>query len=107
MYKTGCQFKRTIEKYKEALRKQGINVKQVIVYGSFSKGKQRIDSDIDLIIVSSDFEKMNLRKRLEILGIAAARVMKPIEARGYTPSELKKASRASFLNEVLTTGVTA
>lgn len=105
MYKAGSQIKEIIKEYKQALKKLGINVNRIILYGSFAKGSQRKNSDIDLVVISDDFEKMNLRKRLELLGIAAVRIMKPIEARGYTPKELKKTTQASFLREVLTVGI--
>lgn len=105
MYKAGYQTKEIVEEYKKVLQELGINVKRVILYGSFAKGSQREDSDIDLVVISDDFEKMNLRKRLELLGIAAARIMKPVEARGYTPKELKMATQASFLKAILAVGV--
>ena len=105
MHKAGLEAKEIIEAYKEALRTLGINVERVILYGSYSKGNQREDSDIDLIIISEDFQKMNLRERLEILGIAAVRIMEPIEAKGYTPEEIQMAQEASCLKEVLEIGV--
>ncbi len=105
MYKTEYKVKEIVEEYREALQKLGVKVDRIVLYGSFAKGHQRQDSDIDLIIVAEDFQKMNLRERQEVLGIAAARIMKPIEARGYTPGELKMASRASFLKEILEVGV--
>ncbi|PIY82867.1 MAG: nucleotidyltransferase domain-containing protein [Candidatus Omnitrophica bacterium CG_4_10_14_0_2_um_filter_44_9] len=105
MHKAGLEVKEIIEAYKEALRTLGINVERVILYGSYSKGNQREDSDIDLIIISEDFQKMNLRERLEILGIAAVRIMEPVEAKGYTPEEIQMAQDASFLKEILATGI--
>jgi len=36
--------------------------------------------NIDLIVISDDFKDINLRERLEILGIAAGRVFEPIKA---------------------------
>lgn len=106
MHKTGFQVKEVIEEYKQALRTLGINVERVILYGSYAKANQREDSDIDLVIISKDFRKMNLRERLEVLGIAAARIMEPVEAKGYTPEEIQITREASFLKEVLETGVT-
>ncbi len=105
MHKAGFQIEEVIEEYKQALKTLGINVERVILYGSHALGKQREDSDIDLIIISEDFQKMNLRERLEVLGIAAARIMKPVEAKGYTPEEIEMPSQASFLKEVLEMGV--
>lgn len=105
MYKASSQIREIIEEYKEALQSLGIDVERVILYGSFAKGNQREDSDIDIVIISKDFQKMNLRERLEVLGIAAVRIMKPVEAMGYTPREIEVASEASLLKEILELGV--
>lgn len=105
MHKAKLKVKGIIKEYTQSLKNLGINVERVILYGSFAEGKHRIDSDIDIIVISKDFQPMNLRERLEVLGIAAARMMKPIEAKGYTPEEIKEASRASFLEEILEVGV--
>jgi hypothetical protein len=48
---------------------------------------------------------VNLRERLEVLGIAAVRIMRPVEAKGYTPEEIEMTSQASFLKEILEVGV--
>jgi len=105
MYKAGFQIKEIIGEYKQTLQKLGINVERMILYGSYAKANQREDSDIDLIVISKDFQKMNLRERLEVLGIAAVRIMRPVEAKGYTPQELETPQEASFLKEVLEVGV--
>ncbi len=105
MDKARSQVKEIIEEYKQVLKKLGINVERVILYGSFARGNQREDSDIDILIISKDFQNLNLRERLEVLGIAAARIMKPIEAKGYTPEEIKTTLDASFLKEILEVGV--
>ena len=106
MLKTRQKIKNIVGEYKKTLLDLGIRVERVILFGSFAKGKPKKDSDIDLIVISNDFKKLNLRKRLEVLGVAAARIMKPIEAKGYTLKEIQGASPASFLEEVLGTGVT-
>ena len=105
MRKTRSQTEEIINRYKEMLGVLGVNAGRAILYGSFVRGNPREDSDIDLIIISNDFLKMNLRKRLEILGIAAARIMEPVEAKGYTPEEIKRIPQGSFLEEILKTGV--
>ena len=105
MDQAGSQIKEIIEQYKDTLRKRGIQVERVILYGSFANGNPTEDSDIDLVIVSENFQTMNLRERLETLGVAAARIMKPIEAKGYTAGEIENASKNSFLSEILTLGI--
>ncbi len=99
------RVKKVINDYKIALKNLGINVERAILFGSFAKGNSRKDSDIDLIIVSEDFKKMNLRQRLEVLGIAAVRIMKPIEAKGYTLKEISSPSKPMFLSHVLKIGM--
>ena len=105
MYKAGPKIKKIIKEYKKSLFTRGIRINRIVLYGSYATGRQKQYSDIDLIVVSNDFQKMNLRERLEVLGIAAVRIKKPIEARGYTPAEVKSASKISFLNEALRLGI--
>jgi len=105
MHKTGLQVKEIVKQYKEALQKCGIKVERFILYGSFAQGNPREDSDIDLVVISENFQKMNLRERLEVLGIGAARIMKPIEAQGYTLEEIESAPEISFLSEILKSGI--
>lgn len=105
VHKAGQQVKEIVEEYKQTLKTLGINVERVILYGSYALGNQRQDSDIDLVIISKDFKNLNLRERLELLGIAAVRIMEPVEARGYTPEEIERTLEASFLKEVLKEGV--
>ena len=71
MLKAEPGVKTIIEEYTQSLKKLGVNTERVILYGSFAKGQERLDSDIDVIVISKDFQRMNLRERLEVLGIAA------------------------------------
>jgi len=105
MYKKGSAVKLIIKKYRQELAKLDIEVKQVILYGSYARGDFRRDSDIDLVVVSDNFKGKNLRERLEILGIAAVRIMKPIEAYGVTSREMKSTSAAGFLREAISSGI--
>ena len=105
MDKAGFQVKEIIKQYKESLRQCGIKVERFILYGSFAQGNPKEDSDIDLVVISESFQKMNLRERLEVLGIGAVRIMKPIEAKGYTPKEIELAPKVSFLSEILKSGI--
>jgi len=100
MFKKTRDVKRIIERYRQELRNLNINSKKIILYGSYAKGNPREDSDIDLIVISDNFEDMNLRERLEILGVAAGRVFEPIEALGYTSKEIKQ-KKETFLEVIL------
>ena len=101
MVKTGQQIEEIIKQYTSKLVDLGIGVVRVILFGSYAKGHPREDSDIDLIVVSKDFERMNIRERLEILGVASARIMQPIQAKGYTPQEMESKEKDLFLSEII------
>jgi len=105
MHKERLKVKTIIKRYMNELSKLGVEVQRVILYGSYAKGSFRKDSDIDLVVVSDDFKGKNLRERLEILGIAAVRLMEPIEAYGVTPDEIESLEEVSFLKEALSSGV--
>ncbi|MCD6093179.1 MAG: nucleotidyltransferase domain-containing protein [Candidatus Omnitrophica bacterium] len=100
MLKRARKVERIMERFKQELKKLGVNPGKVILYGSCAKGNPREDSDIDLIVVSDDFEGMNLRERLELLGLAAGRIFEPVEALGYTEKEIKQCQE-TFLETVL------
>ena len=105
MDKKISKIRKIIEEYKFVLTHLGIKVERTILFGSFAYGSSRKDSDIDLIVVSDDFKNMNLRQRLEILGIAAVKIMQPIEAMGYTLKEIKDSSKPAFLKHILKAGI--
>ncbi|HBY57987.1 MAG TPA: nucleotidyltransferase domain-containing protein [Candidatus Atribacteria bacterium] len=100
MVKRIQEINRIIEKFKKELEKYNIHPERIILYGSYAKGNAREDSDIDLVVISSDFENMNLRERLEILGLAAGNVFEPIEALGYTPQEVLE-KKETFLEAII------
>ena len=96
------QLKKIVIRYRTELSCLGIQVTEVFVYGSHASCTQREGSDIDLIVVSPDFARLNTRERLELLGIAAARVLEPIQAYGLTPKEIEQQALTPFWFEILT-----
>jgi uncharacterized protein len=94
-----------IARYCTQLREMGIRVEQALLFGSYARGAEREGSDIDVLIVSSDFSVLNARERLEYLGTAAARLWQPIEALACTPDELAHTEPATLLEEIVRTGV--
>jgi len=101
MAEAGPEIKEIVEKYRQQLAYLGIRPERIYLYGSYAKGKAQEGSDIDLIVVSPDFAPLNLRERLEILGVAAARLLRPIQALGYTPEEISARTYSPFLDEIL------
>jgi predicted nucleotidyltransferase len=94
-------LKRIIRLYSEELAKMGIRPERILLFGSRAKGTARKDSDIDLIVVSPDFGAYNQRERLELLGIAAARILEPVQAQGFTPMEINDQTLTPFWERIL------
>jgi predicted nucleotidyltransferase len=105
MAKAGLQIEGIIKRYSQQLEELGIKPEGMILYGSFAKGTAEEGSDIDLLIVSENFQGMNIRQRSELLGMAAARILSPIQAQGLTPQEVTENEEDSFLVEILQSGI--
>ncbi|GAB4454844.1 MAG: nucleotidyltransferase domain-containing protein [Anaerolineales bacterium] len=101
MVKATPELKQIVKRYRSQLQKMGIRPARVLLYGSQATGAAHEGSDIDLIVISSDWEKYNRRQRLELLGIAAARILEPVQAQGFTPDEIKSQKVPSFWQQII------
>ncbi|RKY24831.1 MAG: nucleotidyltransferase domain-containing protein [Planctomycetota bacterium] len=91
-------------RYRAKLSEMGVNVREIILFGSYARGVAHEGSDVDFIVVSDSFSGMNVRERLEVLGVAAARILEPIQALGYTQEEYSRSDSDIFLGEILNSG---
>jgi predicted nucleotidyltransferase len=84
---------------------RNITIRQAILTGSRATGSYMEDSDVDLIIVSDDFSKMQLSDRLRYLQKQwKSRI--PLEAFGYTVNEFRTLQRKStYVKEAVRTGI--
>ena len=73
--------------FSKALESRGVKIDRIILYGSWAKGTQREDSDIDLVVISEDFKEKDFWQRINLLSDAIYEVFAPIEARAFTPEE--------------------
>ncbi len=97
-----------LKRHKNALENTGIKVSRMILFGSYATGIATEHSDIDVVVISDDFERLNLLERLEIIGLALAKakIMEPVEAIGYTKQEFASKGEGTFIgDEVKTKGV--
>lgn len=61
---------RVINKFARAIREKGITIDKIVLYGSYAKGRQRRDSDIDVAVVSRDFGKDRIEEGMFLFRIA-------------------------------------
>ena len=82
--------------------KKDIRVDMAYLYGSYSKGRQRKDSDIDVAVVSPDFigdiieDKIRLMKYRRTIDLR-------IEPRPFLPDEFNMGN--PFAREIIETGI--
>lgn len=82
---------KVVKKYLNAVAKKGIPVTAGVVFGSYATGKQHKWSDIDLLVVSSHFDKKKTNRRdIDLLWHVAADVDSRIEPIGVGEKQYKK-----------------
>ena len=69
----------SVREYLVAVKKAGVEVEFVVVFGSQVNGRCHEWSDIDLLVVSPQFDDMKDRKGINLLWRLAARVDSRIE----------------------------
>ena len=77
-----------------------IKVNGVFLFGSHATGKAREDSDIDIVVISTDFEKIDFIKRMEMLSrFRQAEITRstPMDIIGYTPEEFANIDKESVM----------
>ena len=104
MVKGNGKIDKIVNRLVDSLEMKGIEVSQVILYGSFASGSAKSYSDIDIAVISPSFKSKGILKRQELLGEAIFPLGEPIEALGYSPQQCKDPDPLSFLSEILSTG---
>ena len=99
---------RVIKEYRNRLVEEGVIPEKIIVFGSHAAGVAKTDSDLDLLVIASGFEQMDLWERMALLGRARAGIIRPMEILGITPNEADGLAVGSFIrDEVLEKGLVA
>jgi len=89
---------RHVKQYVDVLR-QNFKIKKVILYGSYSRGSARKDSDIDVAVVLSHIDEDFLMAEAKLF-----RLRREIDTR-IEPVLLEESNdKSGFLEEILKTG---
>jgi len=92
-----------IEKFKDKIK--GINLDKVILFGSYARNKQNENSDVDLLIISDDFENIKSFKRAKDLYLTWD-VDIDVDFVCLTNRELeKKKNEIGIINQALKEGI--
>ena len=84
-----------IRKFIEKLSSK-IKIKKIIIFGSTARGDRLKQSDVDLIVISDDFEKMPLNERFRIVYMEWPKAI-DADIIPLTESEFNKAEKLSVI----------
>ena len=91
-----------INLYKNSLEKK-IKVEKLILFGSWAKGTQTKESDLDLLVISDNFKKLSDKKRFSLLWDARVHPLTrriDMDVLGLTSQEFSQASPLTTLGEI-------
>ena len=91
----------SINKFIEEIKKK-YNVTAIILFGSYAKGTENEDSDIDIAIISSDFNDI-IEDGAKLIGLTW-KIDTRIEPHPILSEDYKKVSNP-FVREVVDTGI--
>lgn len=84
--------------------RQRVWVDQAILFGSNARGNADEWSDIDLAVISRDFDRMSHQKLIDLVVEVSLSVDPSVEIRPYTPRDLREARPTNFLGHILREG---
>ena len=87
-----------------SLLSRGIRVEAIVLYGSYAGGQPHEWSDIDVAVISPDFDGVPIWRRQEIIAELTLNRDRRIAPIGYPSSEYHDPGRHSFLREIIRTG---
>ena len=76
----------------------------MILFGSYARGNPRPYSDIDIAIISPNFDRMSEIKAMQFLSLGAKETDVLIEPLSFPLKELKNLEKGSFLDHIVKTG---
>lgn len=105
MAKARASALKAIDKFVNGAR-QKIDVTKVVFFGSHVAGRSHKWSDIDIAVVSEDFQGVPMRDRLMILNkIAWEQGVTQVDALGYTGSEFDSEDPLDLVTEIKKSGL--
>ena len=95
-----------VEFFEKQLKAQKVNVTKIILFGSQARGNASAESDVDIVLISTDFRNKGIFERLPLIKEAEIATIKkymiPFDVVMMTPEEF--ASGTSLVSEYAKNG---
>ncbi len=93
----------TVKNFAEAIRSQGVDLKTVILFGSFARGEQREWSDIDVALVADEFIGVSFEDIKRFINVTIQKPFHFIEPHTFNTHEFDEGN--PFIAEIRRTGI--
>jgi uncharacterized protein len=93
----------TVKIFADAIRKQGIDLKTVILFGSYAKGEQREWSDIDVALVADEFVGVGFEDIKRFIDVTIQKPFFFIESHTFNTQDFALGN--PFIDEIRRTGI--
>jgi len=103
MVTTAAELDTAIREFVRLLEK-GLKIEAIVLFGSHARGTSYEDSDIDLAVISPDFEGVPMNRRQEMIADLSVHRPYNLSPIGYPSSEYHNPGPHSFLREIVVTG---
>lgn len=103
MVATAAELEQSIADFVRLLERE-LRIEAIVLYGSYVNGVPHEWSDIDVAVISPDFEGKTVPQRQTLLSRLTLARDRRIEPMGYPSSEYHNPGRHSFLGEIIRTG---
>ena len=94
---------KTVTKFACELKKHGIKLRHVFLFGSYAENRQHQWSDIDVALVADNFVNFGFEDMKQFVSILLKKDYSNIQPRTYSTAYFKKGD--PFINEVIKSGL--
>jgi predicted nucleotidyltransferase len=102
MVKISTEVIKKIKSFIKELERDNIHIKRAILFGSYAKGTFNEWSDIDVVLVSEDFEGISILDKEKTIP-SLSKVDYDISPHPYRPEDFDESDL--FVKEILETGI--
>lgn len=93
-----------LKKFRDVLIDKGVRIEKMILYGSHARGDATEFSDIDIAIISEDFEKNKMEASTELFRISIS-VDPRLEPVAVSPKSYREDTWLPLIYEIRTRGI--
>ncbi len=101
------EMKKELEKLKKNLERKGVRVEKLIVFGSRVRGDHLESSDLDVMVISKDWEGIPFPRRLQIIQECWESKKLGLDGFGYTPEEFERGRSFVLISQAVREGIVA